>query len=176
MMKLFIIIIRTLFFVLTCLAVIAAGAYLAFLAYQTVFDIPDVSVPSVINMELAMAQETLHKEGLKILVMNEEIFRDGDLFFVISQKPPTGTEIKKNRFIEVEIRSKRDAYQIPDLIGKTLQEAKMLLEEKRFGIGNIAYSMHHIMEQGRIIAQTPRPGENIQTNGLINLLVSKGIY
>lgn len=167
---------RSLFMLIIGISAVALGAYISFLAYQTIFFIPNVNVPSVLGMELNNAQQTLHQSGLKMYVIDDHIFREGDNFFVISQNPPAATELKRNRTVEVEIKETKTTYQIPDLIGKTIQEAENLLSEYGFRIGNIAYSMHHQSPQGRIIAQTPKPGENIQTNGEINILVSKGLY
>jgi len=95
---------------------------------------------------------------------------------VISQNPDAGTEIKKNRTVEVEIRETGISTQIPDLFGKTVGEAEILLSENGYRLGNIAYAMHHQLTQGKIIAQTPMPGENIQAGDEINILVSKGLY
>ena len=167
---------RLIFLMITGIAITGLGAYLAFLSYQTIFYIPNVKVPSVLNMEIDAAQKTLHQSGLKIEVVKEPLFREGDRFFVVNQNPAAGTEIKKNRTVKVEIRETEIAAQIPDLIGKTLPEAEALLSENGFQVGDIAYSMHHQFEQGKIIAQTPRPGDRIQENGAINILVSKGIY
>ncbi len=167
---------RSLFILIIAIGTVALGAYIAFLVYQTIFYIPNVTIPSVLNLELNIAQETLHQSGLKMNVIDDHIFREGDRFFVISQNPPAGSEIKKNRTVEVEITETKTSYQVPDLVGRTVQEAENLLSEYGYRIGNIAYSMHHQSAQGRIIAQTPRPGENIQTNGEINILVSKGLY
>jgi len=174
--KLLAIISYSLFLLIIGLVTVALGAYIAFLAYQTIFYIPNVSVPSVLNMELNNAQQTLHQTGLKMMVIDDHLFREGEQFLVISQNPTAGTEIKKNRTVEVEIRETGTSNQIPDLIGKTIQEAEILLSEAGFRIGNIAYSVHHQSPQGRVIAQTPNPGENIQTNEEINILVSKGLY
>lgn len=167
---------RFIFLMITGITIIGLGAYLAFLSYQTIFYIPNVRVPSVLNMDIDEAQKTLHQSGLKMEVVEEPLFREGDRFFVISQSPQAGTEIKKNRTVKIEIRETGISTQIPNLTGKTIPEAEALLSENGFQVGDIAYSMHHQFEQGKIIAQTPRPGERIQENGAINILVSKGMY
>jgi len=167
---------HSLFMIIAGVVAVALGAYIAFLAYQTIFYIPNVNVPSVLNMELDAAQQTLHQIGLKIAITDDHLFREGDRFFVISQNPDAGTEIKKNRTVEVEIRETGISTQIPDLFGKTVGEAEILLSENGYRLGNIAYAMHHQLTQGKIIAQTPMPGENIQAGDEINILVSKGLY
>jgi beta-lactam-binding protein with PASTA domain len=167
---------RSLLILIAGMCAIAFGAYIAFLTYQTVFYIPNVNVPSVLRLELDTAQKTLHQNGLKMKVINNPVFSEGDLFFITSQSPSAGTVVKKNRTVEVEIGGTGVTHQIPDLIGKTIEEAEILLSESDYRIGDIAYSNHHQIPQGRIIAQTPKPGGNIYSDGEINILVSKGLY
>mgnify|MGYP006291768017 CR=1 FL=1 len=174
--KIAITIIRVLFMIIAVMVAIAIGAYIAFLTYQTIFDIPNVSVPSVLNMELGAARQTIYQSGLKMRVIDDHIFREGDEFYVISQNPPPGDEIKKNRTVEVEIRETKSSHKIPNLIGRTVEEAEQILSEYGYQIENIAYSRHQNLAEGTIIAQTPTPGENLQMNGGINILVSKGLY
>nr|MBP8718967.1 PASTA domain-containing protein [Candidatus Atribacteria bacterium] len=78
--------------------------------------------------------------------------------------------------VEVEIKELKIVQQIPNLIGKTIAEAEMILSESGYQIGDIAYTMHYQIPEGRIIAQTPQPGENRASDGKINILVSKGLY
>jgi len=176
LLKLFIGISRFLFLLVVVTATVALGGYIAFLTYQTIFYIPSVNVPSVLSMEINNAQQVLHKTGLKMLVIDEPFFRESDNLFVVGQDPPPGTEIKKNRTVEVEVKETKVSNQVPDIIGKTTREAEELLAEKGYSFGDIAYSMHHQLTQGRIIAQNPNPGENIGSNGKVNILVSKGLY
>lgn len=166
---------RSVFFLISVLCAAALGAYLAFLAYQTVFYIPNVHVPALVNMDLDSARHLLHQNGLKMNVINDsELFEDA-LVFVIGQNPEAGTEIKKNRTVEVDIGGDNIPQEIPDLIGRTIQEAENLLSGYGYRIGNIAYTGHQQFPEGRIIAQTPRPGEGNPANGEINILVSKGL-
>lgn len=167
---------RLAFVLMVAIISIAAGGYIAILTYQAIFYIPNVTVPSVLNMEINAAQQELHQSGLKMMIVDEPVLGDSSNWFVISQKPLPGAEIKKNRTIEVEIRDIRISNQIPNLIGKTLQEAENLLVESNYTIGNIAYSMHHQIATGRIIAQTPNAGEISADNIEISVLVSKGVY
>lgn len=176
LVKLIIFFSRFLLMLIVIITTVGIGAYLAFLTYQTIFYIPNVKVPSVLNRELDVAQQILHRSGLKMKVIDHHLFREGDHFFVISQNPQAGTEIKKNRTVEVEIKESRIFNEVPNLVGKTIEEAENLLLESGYRMGNIAYSLHQQIAQGRIIAQTPQPGANVQTKSEIDILVSKGLY
>lgn len=167
---------RTLFIVLFSIGAILLGGYGAFLTYQTIFAVPIVRVPSVVDMELDAARQTLYKTGLKMFTVDEGIFQQGEQYIVITQKPPAGTRLKKNRTVEVEIKTAGTYRQIPNLVGKTIVEAKTTLSEYGYQIGEVAYTLHQKMPEGSIIAQTPPAGENRTNDGKINILVSKGLY
>jgi len=169
---------RFLLIIISIIISIGLGGYFAFLAYQTIFYIPNVTVPSVVNMELSAAQQRLYKTGLKMKIVNEKNFSHNETFYVVSQRPSVGDEVKKNRTVEVEIETKMNIDRIPDLVGKTIEEAEEIVVKSGFKVGDIAYSMHYELPKGVVIAQSPSPGENLsnQNNERINILVSKGLY
>ncbi|MBN2395680.1 MAG: PASTA domain-containing protein [Candidatus Atribacteria bacterium] len=165
---------HSIFVVILGIVMIVLGAYFAFLTYQIAFKVPNVSVPSVLGLEIGQAQQVLYQAGLKIKIIEHQLFSEGDQLYVFSQDPIPGSEVKKNRTVEVDIREQGVGNQVPDLIGKTIEEAKSILIENGYKIGNIAYSAHHQMPKGSIIAQIPNPGETIQSDLKVNILVSKG--
>lgn len=167
---------RFVFLLIVIIITVAIASYAAFLAYQTIFYIPNVNVPSVLNKDINTARDILQNTGLKMGIIDEPFLGGDDNLFVIRQDPPPGSEVKKNRTVEVEIRRTRASNQVPSLIGKTIPEAEDILSELGYNIGNVAYSMHHQLSNGKIIAQNPNPGESMQGNGAINILVSKGVY
>ena len=156
---------------------ILLGGYAAFLAYQTIFAVPNVRVPAVLELELDAARQELYKTGLKMAVIDDNIFLEGEHYIVIKQRPPAGTELKKNRTVEVEIRAAQTFQQIPDLVGKSVEEAGELLSQLGLEIGDIAYTQHQKIAEGRIIAQEPPAGgQRSSAEGKINILISKGLY
>lgn len=152
------------------------GIYAAFLTYQIAFYVPNVRVPSILGLELDQANQILYRSGLKLKVIDQQIFNEGNQFYIIGQNPTPGSEIKKNRTVEVEINEDGLFNKVPNLIGKTIEEAEVILLECGYQLGNIAYSNHHQLPKGIIIAQTPNTGETIQNSLKVNILVSKGIY
>jgi serine/threonine-protein kinase len=167
---------RFIFLLIVVIITVGIGAYAAFLTYQTIFNIPNVNVPSVLNKDITTARQVLQSNGLKMLIIDEPFSVEGNNLFVVSQSPSPGAEIKKNRTVEVEVRKTRVANQVPNLIGKTIPEAEAILLEVGYNIGSVAYAMHHQLTEGKIIAQNPNPGEGIRDNGAVNILVSKGLY
>ena len=174
--RIIVVIFRFILIMVSIIITLAIGGYVAFLTYQTIFYIPNVNVHSVLNMDIKNSQNILHQTGLKMSIIDKPFLNNGDNLFIITQNPPPGSEVKKNRTVEVEVAQTIASERVPDLIGRTVQEAELLLDNSGYRIGNIAYSMHHQLSQGKIIAQTPNPGENSDNNKEIHVLVSKGLY
>ena len=167
---------RSLLVIFSLSAMILLGGYLAFLAYQTIFNVPDVVVPSVLNINLITAQKKLHQSGLKMEVNSQNIFsKEGD-YIIVDQKPSAGSVVKKNRIIEVKIEKGSYEKDIPDLRGMSIEKAETLLSEIGLEIGEIAYSKHHQLIAGKIISQVPLPNKKLLLNEKVNILVSKGLY
>ena len=57
--------------------------------------------------------------------------------------------------------------------GMTLEEAKVVLENLGLQIDILEQNSEDI-EQGRVISQVPKEGEEIEKNGIVNLIISLG--
>jgi beta-lactam-binding protein with PASTA domain len=63
---------------------------------------------------------------------------------------------------------------LPDLKGKSLEEARAELAAKKTSIAIQARQFDTRIEKGRIISQEPGPGSRVRTNRTVNVIVSEG--
>ena len=63
---------------------------------------------------------------------------------------------------------------IPDLTGKTFDEAKEELAEQKILIVQSGIQLHHLQEQGNIISQDPPANSKIKLNTVVKVIVSAG--
>lgn len=63
---------------------------------------------------------------------------------------------------------------IPDLIGKTFNEVKSDLAEKKLTVVQIGYQLHHSIEKGKIIFQDPPENSKLKLNGVVKVVLSSG--
>ncbi len=63
---------------------------------------------------------------------------------------------------------------IPDLVGKTKQEAEEALAKKRLFLIQKGEQFHNHWEQGRVILQDPSPGSKIQIYRRVRVVLSSG--
>ena len=63
---------------------------------------------------------------------------------------------------------------LPDLTGKTFEEAKEELAEKKILLAQSGIQLHHLQEQGNIISQDPPASSKIKLNTVVKVIVSAG--
>ena len=96
--------------------------------------------------------------------------------YVISQRPAAGTELTDaaNTEVTLVISSGAELFEVPNLVGMTLDEARRAVEEYDF---EIAYSTEHSddVPAGQIISQSPDAGTEREEGASIRVVVSEGI-
>lgn len=63
---------------------------------------------------------------------------------------------------------------VPDISGKTLDQARAELQKKDLGLTIAGYQFSDEIEKGRIITQDPAPGSRLKVNRSIMVIVSSG--
>jgi len=73
-----------------------------------------------------------------------------------------------------QIVLKGETVSVPDLAGKTLPEAKALLEKKDLGLARRGTESSDAWEAGRIVRQDPAPGSRIRVTKIVGVVTSTG--
>lgn len=119
-----------------------------------------VKVPNITNKTLTEAKKSLENLGFKVIVPNTE---NANSILVTEQVPAKDTNIVEGSTVVLytEENNTRTSVEVPDLIGKTLQEAKSLLAEKDL---NIFYS-----GSGKVKTQDIRGGDTVEKGKIIRV-------
>lgn len=137
-----------------------------------------VTVPVVANYDATKAKAVLENEGFVVVSVQENSEEVAENC-VIRTEPaggsnmPSGTEIK----MYVSAGVPTEYIEIPDVKGCSLEEAKKLIEQRGFTVGNITEVNSEAAMKGYIVAQSPTAGSN-KTAGkgtAINLSVGTGV-
>ena len=94
---------------------------------------------------------------------------------VISQTPPPGEMIRQTRDVSITISKGTAEVSLPDLKGETLREVEVILDNNDLKIGEKEFLYHEEIPKNTIIEQKPKPGEKIEVEDKIDLVISKGI-
>ena len=136
----------------------------------------NVECPDVRGRTVEEAREMAQKKGLPLVVLRYENRSDVPYNHITVQKPEANIPIRKGRIIHVIVSEGPKLTEVPNLTGRTLQEAEETLREKNLEVGRIIQLPH--AREGRIIAQIPKGGERTLERKEVTLFVGldKGKY
>ncbi|GAB6109279.1 Stk1 family PASTA domain-containing Ser/Thr kinase [Fusibacter bizertensis] len=155
------------------LAMLVFGV-VAFSKFQDIFNVGTVEVPNVLNMTTEDAVRELNKVGLKADTTEQRMHNDIEEGHVISQSYNEGDEVKKGFTIKLVISSGGVQSIIPNVKQQTLTEAKVMIENEGFVMGDPTYEFNDLPE-GMIIDQTPKSGIKMPQGTVIEVVVSQGL-
>ncbi|MBO4889614.1 MAG: PASTA domain-containing protein [Lachnospiraceae bacterium] len=133
------------------------------------------TVPDVVGKSEAEAKVILEAEGFKMQkqLQESDSVEKGN---VISQNPLGATTAAQGSDVTVVISSGMSVEQItmPDLTGKTEEEAKVVIEEEGLSIGTVAEEDSDSVEKGKVISQAPAAGGMVDKGTAVDLKISLG--
>ena len=135
-----------------------------------------IEVPSLKGMTYDEASDELDSLNLKIEKGDDVYSAEIEKGKIVSQSPIAKTKVKKGSKIKVNISKGKKAGLVPDLIGKTYNDADIsaVLSQYGFVLGNVTYDESEKYDEGIIINQTPSAGSTSRAGSAINIVVSKG--
>lgn len=130
----------------------------------------NIEVPNVEGFSYKDAELKLVKSNLKAIKVEKEVDDISENDIVIKQNKKQGTKVSKNTKIKLTVGVLKK-YTMPNLIGKTLDEAKNELNHN-----NIKYKVEYKeseKESNIILEQSPYRKTKIDYNEVVTLVVSK---
>lgn len=126
-------------------------------------------VPDLLEMNQGAAERTLLAARLRLgRVEWSESEKAPET--VIEQNPPQRTLLPPGCTVDVEIAVPRSDVRVPDLIGKTLDDARRLLGDS-LRLGDIRYKEE--IGEDVVIEQSPQPGERIRKGMWVDLVIRR---
>lgn len=140
---------------------------------QDIFVVPEIEVPSVVNMPLDKAEFLLREKGIKYEIQ-AEIFHDTvPAGYVIKQDPPAPEKIKAETPVMLTVSKGKESIAMPDVTLKDEREAEALLVD--FKEVKITKEYSDTVPAGQVIKQTPSPqAPVVPKETVVELTVSQG--
>ncbi len=133
----------------------------------------NVKMPNLVNTPKDSAEQALKGAGLKnyeLLYEKSESIAKGN---VIKTDPVADTELSKKDKVTVTISAGDGKANIPDLAGKTRQEAEALLSEVALK-ADFEEAYDDKISSGSVISQEPASGTRIEEGSTVSVRLSKG--
>ncbi len=141
---------------------------------QVVLKSEVVSVPDLTGKPVAQARAELLKKDLTLAERGRESNDAIKKGLIVRQDPAAGSRIRVTRIIEVYTSSGSGTVTVPDLAGKTLDEALSLLQAGGLKKGPITQIHTPRLPAGKILDQRPAPGTVVDRDFAVGLLLSQG--
>jgi len=93
---------------------------------------------------------------------------------VVRQNPLPFATVKKGRRVYLVISKGEKPIQMPNLIGKTPQDAKFILKDNQLELNEIVYEFSEFYPKGVVVNQSIPPGNEVSRGQKVNLTVSLG--
>jgi len=149
------------------------GYLLTCVAYPAPLIARDQSVPRVLGLPRAAAENELQVQGFKTKVegeMPDPVIPAGHILW---QDPPPETELARGTVVTLTVSSGPGPVSVPDVIAFEPVQARQVLEAAGLRIGNVD-TVANTAEAGVIVATRPAAGASRTPGGAIDLVVSRG--
>lgn len=158
--------------VVAALAIIGIIAFAAFSALNS--GAKTVTVPNVLGYTQEDATEGLRSLNLGVKTSSgySDEYEEGE---VMSQTPSGGLQVEEGYEVEIQISRGPEPVKtttVPDLKGRTREEAEKLLEEA--GLVGVASEASNDAEEGTVFEQSPAKGEEVEEGSTVTYTVSTG--
>lgn len=158
--------------VVAALAIIGVIAFAAFSALNS--GAKTVTVPNVLGYTQEDATEELRSLNLGVKTSSgySDEYEEGE---VMSQTPSGGLQVEEGYEVEIQISRGPEPVKtttVPDLKGRTREEAEKLLEEA--GLVGVASEASNDAEEGTVFEQSPAKGEEVEEGLTVTYTVSTG--
>ena len=132
-----------------------------------------VSVPDVVDMPITDAAFLLTEKGLELGRQSPVSHPTAPKFYIIAQRPGSGRVVREGRAVNVVVSMGQDYLHAPDIIGKTLEEARREISAARFRVGSLA-RIADDAPRDTVLSQDPPAGGELAEQEEIHLLLSAG--
>jgi hypothetical protein len=151
---------------------VALGLTTLAAAYRAAWTAAHVATPNLIGRTVADAGQAVQQARLGLLVTGKRQDPKAPFGVVISQTPAPGVEVAKGTVVDLIVSEGSGT--VPDLRGRTVQQASSMLERVGLRLGQVSYTYDDQVAAGRIIYQFQAAGTRLASYGGVDVLVSQG--
>ncbi len=135
---------------------------------------PLVKMPQLIGKTSRDATIKLSRVGLFLKEL-KEVRSELPAGTIVSQEFPADYELEKGDTVtlKISIGPKIGMVRVPDLIPRSIKEAKKILSRLRLRLGKRTYRASPTLLPNTIISQTPAPNSLLSIGDSVNVIISK---
>ncbi|MFH1415099.1 MAG: PASTA domain-containing protein [Elusimicrobiota bacterium] len=135
----------------------------------------EIIVPEIEGLTINDALTLLSEKDLSLFKVAEKYDVNVPAGSIISQAPPPGLTVREGKAIEaVVVSSGGKVVFIPEVKGKSIRQAEILLRQTGLLIGEQLRTFSNEVQMDFVVSQDPAAGEVVEKNSYVNIIVSRG--
>lgn len=131
-------------------------------------------LPSLIGMTQSQGEETVKALGATLKVQSAEFDEQVPADRILTSSPGAGKRIKAGSVVVVTVSKGPERYTVPDLTGKTVNQADSELAALGLLLGTRSDAFSDTVPKDAIVSTTPSAGTQVRRGSSVNIVVSKG--
>jgi beta-lactam-binding protein with PASTA domain/tRNA A-37 threonylcarbamoyl transferase component Bud32 len=159
-------------YALAALLILGIIGLLVWLLAGNLFQAPEVEVPDVVGLTESEARDEL--EAVELDAETETRPSRKPEGQVIAQDPEAGATANEGDTVTIFVSGGPRQTEVPDLEDLTQEEAEQELEDARLELGTVTEEPSEEVEDGRVISQSPRAGQEVARGTAVDLVISSG--
>lgn len=125
--------------------------------------------PDIRGKTVEEAKQLVESKGLSFAILRHERRNDVQYGHITIQKPDANINTRLGRTVYVIVSEGPELIRTPGFVGKSLEEAKGVMEEKRLVLDRIITVPS--TKAGKVIAQIPTEGTEILENSKVTFII-----
>ncbi|MGV8118285.1 MAG: Stk1 family PASTA domain-containing Ser/Thr kinase [Candidatus Xenobiia bacterium LiM19] len=134
----------------------------------------EIETPDLVGKSYSEGQAVLQEKGLSLVIEREMFSNDKPEGTILDQNPKAGEKIRPGEKVKVIISKGNKTLEVPDVKGKTIDNARKTLTYCGFTNIKIEQVFNDARPVGIVLSQEPAPENMVSPSSMIFLRVSKG--
>jgi len=130
---------------------------------------------NVKGKSLQQAEKVLASEGYRSLVSDTLYTASYEAGTIVDQYPAPNTRVKEGRTVRLKIAHPEKMVSIPDLIGRSLRSAELVLNQAGLEIDTVYKEYNSDVPSGNVTWQYPKGGDLLNKGMGLHLTISLGV-
>ncbi len=133
------------------------------------------TVPNVLGLNYIDAKKKLESVGLELKQGDVRYDENKPIGEILDQNPPSGQVVKYGRRIYLTICGGEQLMEVPNLVGRSVRDAKFALEQRNLLIGETVRKSSSSLKEDFVISQIVQAGSKVKKQSRIDLIISDGM-
>ncbi|MBF0696177.1 Stk1 family PASTA domain-containing Ser/Thr kinase [Actinomyces bowdenii] len=134
-----------------------------------------IAVPDVANKSEQEAKTAIEDAGLVFQRAEKDVSDDQvEAGNAVSSDPAAGTQVAKGSTVTVTFSGGSAMVSVPDVSGKSQDEARTILQSQGLSVGNATTEDHATVAKDSVIRTDPVSGTSVQRGSTVSLVLSTG--